>query len=137
MGAECCEGNMRFGGSEEIQKCKAMYELRKLLEIKYKDAVQEQKEINLYLKDKKFIPTSVEIDDFNEEEIKKRIPYLDEMKKCLRTTNELLKAYPNANLRETKRRILELYLMYSWIYDDEKRYSAWMMSFKYFIENDG
>ena len=57
------------------------------------------------------------------------------MKDCILRAHELLKENPNADLRETKIKLSELYNMYTWLYDEEKRYESWMENFKDFVEN--
>ena len=136
MGGECCNGFILNNGMEEIYNCTQLYELRKLLEIKIKDVEQEQNEIKLYINKGK-IPDSVEVTGFQKDQINKRIPYLDEIINCLKSANELLQIHTVSNLNEIKKRIMELYQMYTWIYDDEYRCKSWLISFKYYVENDG
>ena len=56
------------------------------------------------------------------------------MKKCLFQINNLLEKNPNVDLYETKKQISEFYEIYTWLYDDEKRYEVWMMNFENFIK---
>jgi hypothetical protein len=37
---------------------------------------------------------------------------------------------------EIKRRICDFYEMYTWLYDNDKRYEIWFLNFKNFIEKD-
>ena len=128
----CCD---RPFISDEISNCKTIEELQLHLSLKMKDATTEEEELKAYLKDKKNKPIMIDVSEFKDEDIEKRIPYLDEMKDCILRAHELLKENPNADLRETKIKLSELYNMYTWLYDEEKRYESWMVSFKDFIEN--
>ena len=131
----CC-GPDRSNIAEEITSCTSILEIQNYLSLKLKDANTEQEEIKQYLKDKKTIPTTIDISGFKDNEIEKRIPYLDEMKDCILRTHELLKSYPDIDLNETKKRLVEFYNMYTWLYDDEKRYENWMFNFKQFVESN-
>ena len=135
MGA-CC-GADRSYISEEITKCSSIPEIQTYLALKLKEANKEQEELKAYLKDKSKQPTMIDITGFKDEDIEKRVPYLDEMKDCILRTHELLKSYPDIDLNETKKRLVEFYNMYTWLYDDEKRYENWMFNFKQFAESNG
>ena len=132
----CC-GPDRSNIAEEITSCTSILEIQNYLSLKLKDANTEQEEIKQYLKDKNTIPTTIDISGFKDNEIEKRIPYLDEMKDCILRTHELLKSYPDIDLNETKKRLVEFYNMYTWLYDDEKRYENCMLNFKQFAESNG
>ena len=121
--------------TEELANCKSMQEIQTYLSLKLKEANTEQEELKAYLEDKSKTPTTIDVSGFKDEDIEKRIPYLDEMKDCILRAHELLKENPNADLRETKIKLSELYNMYTWLYDEEKRYENWMSNFKDFVEN--
>jgi hypothetical protein len=135
MGNQCCIGE-KDNFSDEIMNSSSIEEIRKYIIEKIDSASLEQSELKLYLKNNKLIPTSIIIDNFEEKDIKKRIPYLDEIKKCLFQINDLLEKNPNVDLLETKRQISEFYEIYTWLYDDEKRYEVWMMNFQNFINGN-
>ena len=132
----CC-GPDRSNIAEEITSCTSILEIQNYLSLKLKDANTEQEEIKQYLKDKKTIPTTIDISGFKDNEIEKRIPYLDEMKDCILRVHDLLKSNPDIDLQQTKNKLVELYNMYTWLYDDEKRYENWMFNFKQFAESNG
>ena len=129
----CCGGGPMI--TEELANCKSMQEIQTYLSLKLKEANTEQEELKAYLEDKSKTPTTIDVSGFKDEDIEKRIPYLDEMKDCILRVHELLKENPNANLNETKIKLSELYNMYTWLYDEEKRYENWMSNFKDFVEN--
>ena len=133
MGNQCCIGETN-NFSDEIMNSSSLEEIRNYIIEKIDSASLEQSELKLYLKNNKLIPTSIIIDNFEEKDIKKRIPYLDEMKKCLFQINNLLEKNPNVDLYETKKQISEFYEIYTGLYDDEKRYEVWMMNFENFIK---
>ena len=135
MGAFCCS-SPEENFSDEIINSTSIEEIKKYLSEKIEDSTVEQNDLITYLDDNNFKPTTINIEGFSEEDLKKRIPYLDELKSCINRVIELLDKYPNADLMEIKRRICDFYEMYSWLYDDEKRYEIWMMNFKNFVEGN-
>ena len=122
--------------TEELANCKSMQEIQTYLSLKLKEANTEQEELKAYLKNHNQKPTTITIEGFEDHDIKKRIPYLEEMKDCLLRINDLLQKNPEVDLLETKKRISDFYEMYSWLYDDEKRYENWMFNFKQFVESN-
>ena len=130
----CCD---RPFISDELSNCKTIEELQLHLSLKMKDASTEEEELKAYLKDKKNKPIMIDVSEFKDEDIEKRIPYLEEMKDCILRSHELLKENQDVDLEETKIKLSELYNMYTWLYDEEKRYESWMINFKDFIENGG
>ena len=132
MGLSCCRKKKET--NDNIDECENLSDIRNYIENKIKNAELEQEEINIYLNDKTKIPTTVEINEFSEEEIKKRVAYLDEMKKCLNEIDELLKKNPNVDINDVKNSLKEFHNMYTWIYDDSKRYNEWFEIFKNFVE---
>ena len=71
----------------------------------------------------------------NDEDMRKRLIYLDEMKNCLNEVDDLLKKHPDVNIFDIKNSLKEYEVMYTWIYDDSKRYVEWLKLFKNFTEN--
>ena len=135
MGTSCCKNN-NIEKNDIIDECENISDIRNFIENKIKTAELEQEEINKYLIDKSNIPTTVEVADFSEEEIKKRVSYLDELKNCLNDVDDLLKKHPNVNIIDVKNSLKEFQTMYAWVYDDLKRYSEWFKEFKKFVENN-
>ena len=135
MGNQCCS-NENDNLSDEIMNSSSLEEIKKYISEKIKIASIEQEELKAYLKNHNQKPTTITIEGFEDEDIKKRIPYLEEMKDCLLRINDLLQKNPEVDLLETKKRISDFYEMYSWLYDDEKRYEIWMMNFKNFVEGN-
>ena len=131
MGLSCCR---KKETNDNIDECENLSDIRNYIENKIKNAELEQEEINIYLNDKTKIPTTVEVNEFSEEDIKKRVAYLDEMKKCLNEIDELLKKNPNVDINDVKNSLKEFHNMYTWIYDDSKRYNEWFEIFKNFVE---
>ena len=132
MGAACCSQQPIFG--EEISACNTMEEISQIIKMKKINALEEQKEINVYLKDKSKVPTMIDISEFEDSEVAKRVPYLDEMVECIEQIDNLINKHPNADINETKKKLTEFYNCYSWLYDDDKRYLNFLENFKNFME---
>jgi len=132
MGA-CCTGAEKI--EDEIENCKSINELRQLLKNKYNEAEKEQKEINDYLEDKRKKPTLIEVDNLDSNMLQKRVPYLEEVKNCIVEIDGLLEKNPNLDLKKTKINLNELYNIYGWVYDDEKRYEKYLQSFRDFVNS--
>ena len=135
MGVSCCQKENE--NPDNIDNCENIFDIRNYISYKIEKAELEQEEINIFLQDKNNIPKTVEIVGFTEEDLKKRVLYLDEMKNCLNEIEDLLKKHPNINFTDIKMSLKEFDSMYTWIYDDSKRYVDWLKIFKNFIENDG
>ena len=133
MGLSCCI--IEKDKIDSIDNCENISDIRNYISNKIEKAELEQEEINLYLEDKNNIPKTVEVVGFSEEDLKKRVLYLDEMKNCLNEIDYLLKKHPNANFIDIKMSLKEFDSMYAWIYDDSKRYVEWLQIFKNFVEN--
>ena len=135
MGNICCE-SPRDNFKEEIINSISIEDIITYLKEKIKNATIEQNDLLTYLNDNNLKPSTINIDGFKEKDLKKRIPYLDEIKNCINKVIDLLERYPNTDLMEIKRRICDFYEMYTWLYDNDKRYEIWFLNFKNFIEKD-
>ena len=133
MGLSCCI--IEKDKIDSIDNCENISDIRNYISNKIEKAELEQEEINLYLEDKNNIPKTVEVVGFSEEDLKKRVLYLDEMKNCLNEIEYLLKKHPKVNFIDIKMSLKEFDSMYAWIYDDSKRYVEWLQIFKNFVEN--
>ena len=120
---------------EDIDNCKDISEIRNYIATKIENADLEKEEINSYFDDKTLIPTTVEVSGFTDEDLKKRLLYLDEMKNILNQIDDLLKKHPNVDLNDIKHSLKEFHKMYSWIYDDSKRYIEWFNIFQKYMES--
>ena len=134
MGLSCCI--IEKDKIDSIDNCENISDIRNYISNKIEKAELEQEEINLYLEDKNNIPKTVEIVGFSEEDLKKRVLYLDEMKNCLNEIDYLLKKHPKVNFIDIKMSLKEFDSMYAWIYDDSKRYVEWLQIFKNYIGNE-
>ena len=134
MGLSCCI--IEKDKIDSIDNCENISDIRNYISNKIEKAELEQEEINLYLEDKNNIPKTVEVVGFSEEDLKKRVLYLDEMKNCLNEIDYLLKKHPNVNFIDIKMSLKEFDSMYAWIYDDSKRYVEWLQIFKNYIGNE-
>ena len=134
MGLSCCI--IEKDKIDSIDNCENISDIRNYISNKIEKAELEQEEINLYLEDKNNIPKTVEVVGFSEEDLKKRVLYLDEMKNCLNEIEYLLKKHPKVNFIDIKMSLKEFDSMYAWIYDDSKRYVEWLQIFKNYIGNE-
>ena len=134
MGLSCCI--IEKDKIDSIDNCENISDIRNYISNKIEKADLEQEEINLYLEDKNNIPKTVEVVGFSEEDLKKRVLYLDEMKNCLNEIDYLLKKHPKVNFIDIKMSLKEFDSMYAWIYDDSKRYVEWLQIFKNYIGNE-
>ena len=96
----------------------------------------EQEEIGIYLNEKNKVPTTIEVKGLSEEDLNKRILYLDGIKECINQIEEQLKNNQDLDIIDIKNSIKEFNIMYSYIYDDSKRYLKWFSVFKTFIESN-
>ena len=134
MGASCCK-KQEEEIIEDIDNCKNISEIRSYISTKIANADYEQEEINVYLGDKSKIPTIVEVSGFRDEDLKKRVLYLDEMKKILNQVDDLLKTHPSVNLADIKISLKEFHKLYACIFDDSQRYIQWFNIFQKYIES--
>ena len=134
MGSSCCKKHV--DKNDDIDYCDNIKDIRSYLSSIINNADVEQEEINLYLQDKNNMPTIVDVEGFTEEDLKKRVLYLDEMKNCLNEIDDLLKKHQNVDITDIKKSLKEFQNMYSWIFDDSKRYVQWLNIFREFVENN-
>ena len=134
MGSFCCKKDIEI--NEEIDSCESISDIRNYISSKLENASIEQDEIKLYLEDKSKIPTLVEVDGINDEDLNKRVLYLDEMKIYLNKIDELLKNNSNVDITDIQNSLKEFISMYAWIYDDSKRYIEWFKVFQNYIEEN-
>ena len=134
MGLLCCRN--KNNKNYDLDSCQSISDLRNYISEKIENAEIEQEEIKLYLEDNEKIPASVDIVAFTEQDLKKRVEYLEEIKNCLNEIDDLLKKHPTVDIDDIKNSLKEFQVMYTWIYDDSKRCENWLKVFKNFVEND-
>ena len=113
MGVSCCV--REINKNDDLNNCETISDIRDFLANKLELAELEQEEIEMYLNEKNKLPRTIEVEGLNEEDLKKRILYLNEMKECINKIDDLLKTY---------------------IYDDSKRYMKWFSVFQAFTESN-
>ena len=134
MGNVCCEANSYI--TDEIINCNSIEQIIKGLRVKINDVENEKNEIKAYLKNHNNIPKSIDFEDMSSEDLRKRVPYITKLQKCLGKVVELLSNKKEANIFLIKKKLSDLYQMYTWVYDDEERYLNWMEDFESFIEEE-
>ena len=132
MGVSCCVRELNK--NDDLDNCQSISDIRDFLANKLDLAELELEEIGIYLKDKTRLPTTIEVRGLSDEDLNKRIIYLNEIKECINNIDELLKNNQGLNVIDIRNSLKEFNVMYSYIYDDSKRYMKWFDVFKNFIE---
>ena len=132
MGVSCCVRELNK--NDDLDNCQSISDIRDFLANKIDLAELELEEIGIYLKDKTRLPTTIEVRGLSDEDLNKRIIYLNEIKECINNIDELLKNNQGLNVIDIRNSLKEFNVMYSYIYDDSKRYMKWFDVFKNFIE---
>ena len=134
MGVSCCA--KEINKNDDLNNCATISDIRDYLSNKLELAELEQEEIGIYLNEKNKVPTTIEVKGLSEEDLNKRILYLDGIKECINQIEEQLKNNQDLDIIDIKNSIKEFNIMYSYIYDDSKRYLKWFSVFKTFIESN-
>ena len=132
MGVSCCVRELNK--NDDLDNCQSISDIRDFLANKLDLAELELEEIGIYLKDKTRLPTTIEVRGLSDEDLNKRIIYLNEIKECINNIDELIKNNQGLNVIDIRNSLKEFNVMYSYIYDDSKRYMKWFDVFKNFIE---
>ena len=132
MGVSCCVRELNK--NDDLDNCQSISDIRDFLANKLDLAELELEEIGIYLKNKTRLPTTIEVRGLSDEDLNKRIIYLNEIKECINNIDELLKNNQGLNMIDIRNSLKEFNVMYSYIYDDSKRYMKWFDVFKNFIE---
>ena len=133
MGLSCCV--REINKNDDLNNCETISDIRDFISNKLELAVLEQEEIGIYLKEKLKLPSTIEVVGLSEEDLQKRILYLNELKECMNQIEELLKNNQDLDIIDIRNAIKEFNVMYTYIYDDSKRYKKWFNVFKTFIES--
>ena len=134
MGVSCCV--REINKNDDLNNCETISDIRDFLANKLELAELEQEEIEIYLNEKNKLPRTIEVEGLNEEDLKKRILYLNEMKECINKIDDLLKTNQELDVIDIKNSMKEFNVMYSYIYDDSKRYMKWFSVFQAFTESN-
>ena len=132
MGVSCCVRELNK--NDDLDNCQSISDIRDFLANKLDLAELESEEIGIYLKNKTRLPTTIEVRGLSDEDLNKRIIYLNEIKECINNIDELLKNNQGLNVIDIRNSLKEFNVMYCYIYDDSKRYMKWFDVFKNFIE---
>ena len=134
MGVSCCV--REINKNDDLNNCETISDIRDFLANKLELAELEQEEIEIYLNEKNKLPRTIEVEGLNDEDLKKRILYLNEMKECINKIDDLLKTNQELDVIDIKNSMKEFNVMYSYIYDDSKRYMKWFSVFQAFTESN-
>ena len=134
MGVSCCV--REINKNDELNNCESISDIRDYLANKLELAELEQEEIGLYLNEKDRIPKTIEVEGLSKEDLNKRILYLNGIKECINNIDELLKNNQDLDVIDIRNSLKEFNVMYSYIYDDTKRYLKWFSVFQTFTESN-
>ena len=134
MGVSCCV--REINKNDELNNCESISDIRDYLANKLELAELEQEEIGLYLNEKDRIPRTIEVEGLSKEDLNKRILYLNGIKECINNIDELLKNNQDLDVIDIRNSLKEFNVMYSYIYDDTKRYLKWFSVFQTFTESN-
>ena len=130
MGVSCCA--REINKNEELNNCETISDIRDYLSNKLELAQLEQEEIELYLNEKDKIPSSIEVEGLSEEDLNKRILYLNEIKECINNLDELLKNNQELDAIDVRNSLKEFNIMYRYLQwkeysdSDVHNLSPWM-----------
>ena len=105
----CCGNNLEYPEIEEAPSIKALSDFFKE---KRKDLPIEAKEIKDYLADKSNIPKKVDISYQTDENLQKRIQYLEHYGEVVDQVTDILDNNPDMKLDKAKAILTELYNCY-------------------------
>ena len=134
MGVSCCVRELNK--NDDLDNCQTISDIRDFLSNKLDLAELEQEEIGIYKDDKNKTPTTIEVVGLSDEDLNKRILYLNEMKDCINNIDDQLKNNQDLDVEDIKNSLKEFNVMYRYIYDDSKRYLKWFSVFKIFAESN-
>ena len=89
MGVSCCVRELNK--NDDLDNCQTISDIRDFLSNKLDLAELEQEEIGIYKDDKNKTPTTIEVVGLSDEDLNKRILYLNEMKDCINNIDDQLK----------------------------------------------
>ena len=112
----CCGNNLEYPEIEEAPSIKALSDFFKE---KRKDLPLEAKEIEEYLTDKSNIPRKVDISYQTDENLQKRIQYLEHYGGVVDQVTEILDNNQNMKLDKAKAILTELYNCYFLTFDPD------------------
>ncbi len=133
MGVSCCV--REINKNDDLNNCETISDIRDFLANKLELAELEQEEIEIYLNEKNKLPRTIEVEGLNEEDLKKRILYLNEIKECINNIDELLKNNHGLDENDIKNSIKEFNVMYSYSCDDSRGWGKWFNVLKEFVES--
>ena len=129
----CCSlGNDQ---DEDIEKCQDILDLRNFMKHILEKVIIEEEELNAYIEDHIYIPTTFNIKDLNEKDIRKRIEYLGDLKIYIKKIVKILKVYKNAEISYMKKVLKDFLIQYYYNSDDSKKYIDWYNNFKIDVDN--
>jgi hypothetical protein len=107
----CCGQTLK---DRDIQNAVNMSEIINIMMIKKDNLLNEKEQIQKHLENHKHEVTLAKIDDLSEEELTKRIPYLDKLAECYHEVIIKLKSEKNVNISIYMKLINDIYSYLLW-----------------------
>ena len=129
MGICCGEGIK----DQEILNATSINELIDILNDRKEKFPQEKKEIQDYINDPSKEIDSINVSGIDNEILKQRVPYLNELENAYNIIIEHLSSNPDLPLKETKEECDNITSLYNLTYDPNKELDMQMQKFENFV----
>ena len=98
--------------------------------------LEEKKQLQDYINDPSKEVDSINVSGIDNEILKQRVPYLNDLENAYNTVIEHLSSNPNLPLNETKEKCSHITNLYLLTYDPDKQLDMEMQDFEEFIEKN-
>jgi len=129
MGICCGEGIK----DQEILNATSINELIDILNDRKEKFPQEKKQIQDYINDPSKEIDSINVSGIDNEILKQRVPYLNDLENAYNIIIEYLSSNPDLPLKETKEECDNITSLYNLTYDPNKELDMQMQKFENFI----
>ena len=129
----CCTSQYT---DSELENAETLPEIISVMKKRSEDLVKEKDEINEHLKDPSKEVTFVRIDDLTQEDLERRVPYLEKLHEAY---EDVIKTMENVDLpvEETKQHLINIMSNHLISYDLSEKYRNDVAKFKQFaFENE-
>jgi hypothetical protein len=129
MGICCGEGIK----DQEILNASSINELIEILNERKEKFPQEKKQLQDYINDPSKEVDSINVSGIDNEILKQRVPYLNDLENAYNIIIEHLSSNPDLPLKETKEECDNITSLYNLTYDPNKELDMQMQKFENFI----
>ena len=129
MGICCGEGIK----DQEILNASSINELIEILNERKEKFPQEKKQLQDYINDPSKEVDSINVSGIDNEILKQRVPYLNDLENAYNIIIEYLSSNPDLPLKETKEECDNITSLYNLTYDPNKELDMQMQKFENFI----